>query len=152
MYTCRTMVNRYFCSFVLNYFLLTYMHCILADVLGYVILLPKYILCGLLYFYFITKLLSLFQHCHRTIVFVLVDGHHCYQCGYVSVVDCGAPGRLENAIVSNGSTTFLQAAKYRCEEGYRFGSTADPHHVIIFICDERGQWIGSNISCEGVFE
>ena len=67
----------------------------------------------------------------------------------ISVVDCGAPPRLAHATVMNGSTTYLEAAAYSCEEGYRFGGTADPQHVVTFICDGQGEWIGANISCEG---
>ncbi|KAK2188321.1 hypothetical protein NP493_136g05017 [Ridgeia piscesae] len=62
---------------------------------------------------------------------------------------CGAPPRLAHATVMNGSTTYLEAAAYSCEEGYRFGGTADPQHVVTFICDGQGEWIGANISCEG---
>lgn len=63
----------------------------------------------------------------------------------LSVVDCGRPTSVEDAVLlSVTGTTFASVATFGCDEGFVWRSGKKSS-----VCGADGQWRGATIVCEG---
>ena len=66
-----------------------------------------------------------------------------YICTVSSAIDCGSLNQPNGGQVNTDGSSLGSQANYSCSEGYILNGNA------IRVCQEDGQWSGSEPACEG---